>query len=48
MKGEDYRLEKEEFKELLVEIGRKYGWLLKDLKRRFLNDFFDVFYFDNI
>ncbi|KAK4665455.1 hypothetical protein QC763_401910 [Podospora pseudopauciseta] len=48
MKAEDYRLEKEEFKELLAEIGRKHGWSLQDLKRRFSNEFFDAFYFDNI
>ncbi|KAK4642338.1 hypothetical protein QC761_0083510 [Podospora bellae-mahoneyi] len=48
MKEEDYRVEKEEFKGLLAEIGKKHGWTLKDLKKRFSNDFFDGFYFDNI
>jgi hypothetical protein len=48
MKNEDYAEERREFKALLSEIGRKHGWTLQDLKKRFSNDFFDDFFFDDI
>ncbi|KAI9708518.1 MAG: hypothetical protein M1820_003980 [Bogoriella megaspora] len=48
LKGESYREEITEFKGLLGEIGRGHGWTLGDSKRRFSNDFFDGFFFDDV
>ena len=48
LKTEDYKTEIGEFKRLLAEIGKGHGWKLEDLKRRFSNDFFDAFYFDDV
>ncbi|GAB1316375.1 hypothetical protein MFIFM68171_06585 [Madurella fahalii] len=48
MKNEDYVEERREFKTLLAEVGKKHGWTLQDLKKRFSNDFFDDFFFDDI
>ncbi|KAK0733126.1 hypothetical protein B0T26DRAFT_745211 [Lasiosphaeria miniovina] len=48
MKNVDYKDARVEFKALLAEIGKKHGWTLADLKKRFSNDFFDDFYFDDI
>ena len=47
MKEVDYREERAEFKRLLGEIGKGH-WTLADLKRRFSNEFFDWFYFDDV
>ena len=45
---EDYKEERREFKQLLASIGREHGWTLRDLKKRFSNDFFDDFFFDDV
>lgn len=45
---EDYREEIVEFKGLLADIGKAHGWTLADLKKRFSNDLFDSFYFDDV
>lgn len=44
----DYKDEIVEFKKVMAEIGKKDGWKLADLKKRFSNDFFDKFYFDDV
>lgn len=45
---QDYKEEVVEFKKVMAEIGKKDGWTLADLKKRFSNDFFDDFYFDDV
>ncbi|KAK3380931.1 hypothetical protein B0H63DRAFT_415656 [Podospora didyma] len=48
MKNVDYKDARQEFMGLLAEIGKRHGWTLADLKRRFSNDFLDGFYFDDL
>ena len=48
LKEADYRDEIVEFKALLAAIGKLHGWTLADIKRRFSNDLFDSFYFDDV
>lgn len=48
MRDEIYKSEISEFKGLLETIGREQGWTLQDLKSRFLNDFFDWFFFEDV
>ena len=48
LKKESYAKEIFEFKSLLKTIGAEHNWTLSDLKKRFSNDFFDEFYFDDI
>jgi hypothetical protein len=48
LKGVDYAEARGEFVALLGEIGKGQGWTVGDLKRRFSNDFFDDFYFDEV
>ena len=40
-----YKDEIKEFKKILAEIGKEHGWTLKDLKKRFSNEFFDALFF---
>jgi hypothetical protein len=44
----DAREDVKEFKSVLQAIGKQHGWTLSDLKKRFSNDFFDFFYFDDV
>ena len=48
LKDESYKSEIQEFKGLLQQIGNQHGWTLSDLKKRFSNQFFDDFYFDDV
>ncbi|KAI0011317.1 hypothetical protein F4779DRAFT_238289 [Xylariaceae sp. FL0662B] len=48
LKGDIYREEIVEFRNILTAIGKEQGWTLADLKKRFSNDFLDWFYFDGV
>ncbi|KAK4119578.1 hypothetical protein N657DRAFT_707024 [Parathielavia appendiculata] len=44
---EEYEKERREFLGVLGEIGKRHGWGLQDLRRRFGNEFLDWFYFED-
>lgn len=46
LKEEDYKDERQEFLQILTEIGKGANWTLQDLKDRFSNDLFDQLFFD--
>lgn len=46
LKSVDYKNERQEFLQVLAEIGKEANWSLQDLQARFSNDFFDTFFFD--
>jgi hypothetical protein len=48
LKNESYKADIAEFKRALEAIGNEHGWTLADLKKRFSNEFFDGFFFDDI
>ena len=48
LKNVDYLEERKEFVRILGEIGEEAGWTLADLKKRFSNDLFDDFFFDDV
>jgi len=48
LKNEDYLEERKEFVRILGKIGEEAGWTLADLKKRFSNDLFDDFFFDDV
>ncbi|KAF5010614.1 hypothetical protein FDECE_3245 [Fusarium decemcellulare] len=48
LKAVDYKDERQEFLQVLSDIGKDHGWTLQDLKNRFSNDLFDNFFFDGV
>ncbi|CAH0024815.1 unnamed protein product [Clonostachys rhizophaga] len=46
LKSVDYKNERQEFLQVLAEIGKEANWSLQDLQARFSNEFFDTFFFD--
>ncbi|KAK2609247.1 hypothetical protein QQS21_002181 [Conoideocrella luteorostrata] len=44
----DYKDERQEFMQILAEIGKEAGWTLEDLRSRFSNDLFDKLFFDGV
>lgn len=46
LKHEDYAEEIVEFKRILSRIGKKHGWTLEDIQKRFSNELFDGLIYD--
>lgn len=46
LKHEDYAAEIVEFKRILSLIGKKHGWTLEDIQKRFSNELFDGLIYD--
>lgn len=46
LKHEDYAAEIVEFKRILSRIGKKHGWTLGDIQKRFSNELFDGLIYD--
>lgn len=46
LKHEDYAAEIVEFKRILSRIGKKHGWTLEDIQKRFSNELFDGLIYD--